>query len=98
MFEGFDRQLDLYASLALKIGVNLQPGQRLLIVGFHFGGLSLHAAPLVRAVTGRAYEMGARIVDCIWEDEQMLPVRFRHSGTDMLKQIPETDSMYLICN
>ena len=43
--------LNVYAELAVKIALNLQKGQRLLIIGpLANGGVSLDAAPLVRAV------------------------------------------------
>ena len=55
--------LKRYADLAVTGALNLQPGQRLLILGpLANGGVSLEAAPLVRAVAEAAYQAGARLV------------------------------------
>src|SRR5512141_1906876 len=49
-----------YADLAVKVGLNLQPGQRLLVIGpLANGGVSLEAAPLVREIAASAYRAGA---------------------------------------
>ena len=41
-----DQQLHIYAELAVKVALNIQPGQRLLIIGpLANGGTSLEAAP-----------------------------------------------------
>src|SRR5205814_1239731 len=46
-----EQQLELYGELTVKVGLNVQPGQRLLIIGpLAHGGASLEAAPLVRHV------------------------------------------------
>ncbi len=59
-----DRQaeLDEYARLALKVGVNLEPGQDVTILGY------LEHAPLVRALARVAYAEGAWRVDANYVD------------------------------
>ena len=53
-----------------EVGLNLQPGQRLLIIGpVANGGVSLEAAPLVRHIAASAYRAGAALVETIWGDE-----------------------------
>ena len=52
-----DARLRAYARLAVEIGINLQPGQRLAI-----NALVEHH-PFVRAVAEAAYEAGASYVD-----------------------------------
>jgi aminopeptidase len=75
--------LATYGDLAVKIALNLQPGQRLLIIGpIANGGVSLDAAPLVRSVAERAYRAGARYVEALWGDEPLQLVRFRHAPRD----------------
>ncbi|MCO5180098.1 MAG: aminopeptidase [Candidatus Promineofilum sp.] len=69
----FERALSQYAELIVKIGLNVQPGQRLLIRA------PLEAAPLVRQVTIHAYQAGAHLVDVIWADPQLLRIRFQHA-------------------
>jgi aminopeptidase len=78
-----DSMLERYAELAVRVALNLQRGQRLLIIGpLMNGGVSLEAAPLVRALTASAYRAGADLVEAIWGDEQMQLVRFRHARAD----------------
>lgn len=82
-----DRLLELYADLAVRIGVNLRPGQRLLITGpLANGGASLHAAPLARHIAAAAYKAGASLVEVMWGDEELQLARFRHASTESLDQ------------
>src|SRR5207245_6436259 len=58
-----EQMLELYGELAVKIGLNLRAGQRLLIIGpLASGGVSLDAAPLVRPIAASAYRAGAPLV------------------------------------
>lgn len=69
-----------YGGLAVKIALNLQPGQRLLIIGpLANGGVSLDAAPLVREVAESAYRAGSPYVEVLWGDEALQLARFRHA-------------------
>jgi aminopeptidase len=78
-----DAMLGSYAELAVRVALNLQPGQRLLIIGpLMNGGASLEAAPLVRQIAASAYRAGAELVEAVWGDEQMQLARFRHAGVD----------------
>jgi len=72
--------LPRYGNLAVRIALNLQPGQRLFIIGpLANGGVSLDAAPLVRQVAESAYKAGARYVEALWGDEALQLTRFRHA-------------------
>ena len=83
MATDFDRMLRSYAELTVKIGLNLQPHQRLLIIGpVANGGCSLEAAPLVRQITAAAYDAGARLVETLWGDEALLGARLTHAPKD----------------
>ena len=83
MGDVFDQRLRTYAELAVRVGLNLQPHQRLLIIGpLANGGASLEAAPLVRHITAAAYAAGARLVETLWGDEAMLAARFTHAPRD----------------
>ena len=82
-----DRTLAVYGELAVKIALNVQPGQRLLIIGpLANGGVSLEAAPLARAVTESAYRAGARFVETLWGDEAMQLTRFAHAPRDSFSE------------
>jgi aminopeptidase len=83
----FTRMLQTYARLTVKVGLNLQPGQRLLIIGpVANGGCSLEAAPLVREITAAAYDAGARLVETMWGDEALLAARLRHAPRDSFEE------------
>jgi aminopeptidase len=80
-----DQKLDVYGDLAVRVALNLQPGQRLLVMGpLMNGGVSLEAAPLVRHIAASAYRAGAELVEAIWGDEGLQLCRFRHARRDTL--------------
>jgi len=73
-----EQRLQAYGELTVRVGLNLRPGQRLLIIGpLSSGGVSLEAAPLVRHVVAAAYRAGASFVETIWGDEAAQMARFR---------------------
>lgn len=79
----FDRQLHIYAELAVRVALNLQPGQRLLIIGpLANGGASLEAAPLARQIAAAAYRAGAPLVETLYGDEVQQSLRFKHAPRD----------------
>src|SRR5512142_2596131 len=83
MAMNLERTLSLYGELTVKVALNLQPGQRLLIIGpLANGGVSLAAAPLVRQIAAAAYRGGARLVETLWGDEGLQLARFRHAPRD----------------
>ncbi len=65
--------LQAYADVIVRVGLNLQPGQRLLVTDpYELQGVSRHAADLVAAVSAAARAGGARDVRVIWADEERL--------------------------
>jgi aminopeptidase len=82
----FDRKLANYADLAIKVGLNLQPGQRLLITNVSSGGVVLEAAPMVRQTAAAAYRAGARFVDVVWADEPLRLMRFERAPRDSFEE------------
>ncbi len=79
----FQHTLQTYAELTVKVGLNLQPGQRLLIMR-----APLEAAPLVREIAVSAYKAGARLVDVMWGDEELVLARFQHAPCDSFEEYP----------
>ena len=78
-----DRQLHVYAELAVRVALNLQPGQRLLIIGpLASGGASLEAAPLARQIAAAAYRAGSPLVETLYGDEVQQALRFKHAPRD----------------
>jgi aminopeptidase len=78
----FEEQLNKYADTIVKVGLGLQPGQRLMI------NAPILAAPLVRAVAAIAYQNGCPLVDVNWRDEQMELVRYQHARRDSFTEYP----------
>jgi aminopeptidase len=85
----FEKKLAQYAEVALKVGLNLQPGQRLLITNVSSGGVTLEAAPLVRQLAAAAYRSGARFVDVLWADEPLRLMRFERAPRDSFEEYPD---------
>ncbi len=83
----FDVRLRRYAELAVKVGLNLRAGQRLLIIGpLANGGASLEAAPLVRQLGSAAYRAGASLVETIWGDEGLQMARFQYAPRESFSE------------
>ncbi len=61
-----DERLDRYAKLAIEVGVNLQPGQDVLI------DAAVEHAPLARCIARAAYAAGARYVDVLYQDQRLV--------------------------
>jgi len=78
----FDQKLDNLASLALRVGVNLQAGQRLLLIG------PIEGADLMRRITSQAYDMGSPFVSVQYLDEAMSLIRAQRSPLDALDDFP----------
>lgn len=78
----FEHMLEQYAELAITVGLNLQPGQRLLIRALP------ETAPLVRLMAARAYKAGARLVDVWWDDPSLLLARLKYAPRDSLEEFP----------
>jgi aminopeptidase len=86
----FEQNLNKYAEVIVKVGLNLQPGQRLLIgmPFYEFLGTPLELAPLVRLIATKAYQVGARLVEVMWNDDQLELIRFQHASRDSFKEFP----------
>ncbi len=90
MSSDFEKNLDKYAEVIVKVGLNIQPGQRLLIgmPFYHLLGTPIELAPLVRLVVTHAYKAGARLVEVMWNDEQMELIRYQHAPSDSFEEFP----------
>jgi aminopeptidase len=65
----FEQKLDNYATLAIQIGVNVQPGQTLVISAM------IDSAQLVQLLVRKAYEAGAKLVKVNYTDEAVSRMR-----------------------
>lgn len=84
-----DQSLDRYAELAIKVGLNLQPGQPLIITDIRRGGVPLETAPLVRRLVTHAYLAGAPSVQVMWRDDAIQRIRFEHAPRDSFAEYPD---------
>jgi len=74
--------LAAYARLAVQVGVNLQPGQRLAVNAY------VEHASLARAVAEEAYAAGASYVDVYYSDLRVRRSHIEHASTEMLGWSP----------
>ncbi len=69
--------LDKLAQVAVKVGLNLQPGQDVVVSG------SAETLPLLRRIAVEAYKAGARLFIPLLSDEELTLARFQHGGDDI---------------
>ena len=77
-----------YADAIVKVGLNLRAGQRLIINNATSRGVTFAARELVHAVTKAAYAAGARYVEVLWGDEEMLGIRLQNAPADSFNEYP----------
>lgn len=75
-------KLDKLAEVAVRIGLNLQPGQDLVITA------PMEAAPLVRRIAVHAYKAGAGIVTPFFNDDAMTLARYEHAPDESFDRAP----------
>jgi aminopeptidase len=78
-----------YAEAIVRVGLNLRAGQRLIITNATARGVPTAGRALVHAVTKAAYAAGARFVDVIWGDEEMLRLRVQNAPADSWSEYPK---------
>lgn len=83
----FDRQLDQYITLILKLGLNLQEGQT-LVIGPGAPAPVEDIAAFIRNTAMKAYELGARDVHVLWNDAELTRTRLRLAPSDALNDVP----------
>ena len=84
-----NKTLQKYADLALKIGINLQQKQTLVIMS------PVETAPFTRMLVETAYKMGAKEVVVHWNDDFCKKMRFLHGDIEIFENMPqwEIDSL-----
>ncbi|MBY7740450.1 aminopeptidase [Paenibacillus polymyxa] len=68
----FESLLEQYAELVVRVGVNIQPGQALLVTA------PLETVEFTRLIVSKAYEAGAKYVQVEFEDDSITRSRFEH--------------------
>jgi aminopeptidase len=86
----FKKNLEKYAEVIVKIGLNLQPGQRLLIgkPTPSLNGVAVELAPLVRLIVEKAYQAGAKLVEVMWDDDYIRFLRYKYAPKDSFEEFP----------
>ncbi|ADD28590.1 aminopeptidase [Meiothermus ruber] len=80
MSQSFEEQLRRLAEVTVRVGVGLQPGQKLFI------NANLEARPLTRRVVEEAYKAGSRLVVTQFYDEQLSLARYRYAPRDSFEE------------
>ncbi|MGG1659841.1 aminopeptidase [Brevibacillus sp. NRS-1366] len=79
----FDLLFNRYAELAVKVGVNVQPMQTLVV------NAPISSAPFVRAVARKAYEAGAKHVHIDWTDDELTRMKFDLAPDEAFHEYPQ---------
>ena len=83
MSRSFEENLALYAQLAVREGVNLAPGQELIVAA------ELSSAPLVRLIAAEAYRAGAKNVEVLWSDSDTNLIRLQEGTDEAISYAPQ---------
>jgi aminopeptidase len=78
----FQKNLEKYAELAVKVGVNIQKGQTLVV------NAGLDAAEFVRLVVRSAYETGAHNVIVNWNDDVVSRTKYELAPDEAFTTYP----------
>ncbi len=81
--EEFAQLLTKYADLIVRVGVNIQTGQRLRLAA------GIQDAVLAREIAKAAYRAGASYVDPQWSDDPMLRLRLEGASPESLGFVPD---------
>jgi aminopeptidase len=68
-----EQNLDRLAEIAIRVGLNLQRGQELVMT------TPLDALPLARRISDHAYKAGASLVTTLINDDELALSRYRHA-------------------
>lgn len=78
----FQGNLDKYASLAIQLGVNVQPGQTLVVFA------PLISVDFVRRLVKQAYRVGAKHVHVEWFDDEITRLKYELAPYEALLEYP----------
>ena len=75
-------KLDKLAEVAIKVGLQLKPGQDLLVTA------PIEAIELVRRIVEHAYRAGAGLVTPIFSDDEITLARYRLASDESFDRAP----------
>ena len=77
-----ENKLREYAKLIVKIGANVQKGQRVRLQA------GVDQIPLVKMVTEECYKAGASYVEMFWECGEINKLHYQYAAADVLGEVP----------
>ncbi|OAS18203.1 aminopeptidase [Paenibacillus oryzisoli] len=80
--ESFEHYLDQYAELAIRVGLNVQKDQTVVIT------TPISCADFVRKLAQKAYDAGAKEVVVDWDDDEVKALRLKHAPESTLQTYP----------
>lgn len=83
MLKNFETMLNEYAKLCVKVGINIQSGQPLVI------NSPIEGAYFVRLLAKNAYELGASEVHVNWNDEVLTKLKFENAPMEVFENFPK---------
>lgn len=81
--KNFENLLNDYAKLAVKVGINIQKGQPLVV------NAPIEAINFVRLIAKNAYELGASEVHVNWNDEILTKLKFENAPMEVFENYPK---------
>ena len=81
--EALSDQLDRYASLIVRKGCAIKPGQQLLVRG------PVERADFVRRVVAAAYAAGSGPVTVIWDDDVLTRLNYENNDIEFFEKVPD---------
>ncbi|NEW07696.1 aminopeptidase [Paenibacillus sp. SYP-B3998] len=77
-----ETNLEKYAELTVRVALNIQPGQTLWI------NAPIHSPQLVRLISQKAYEVGAKHVNIEWQDEISTQIKYKYAPAEAFNEYP----------
>lgn len=81
--DGFEKKLEKYAHLVIKVGINLQKGQTLVIMA------PITAAQFARLLMKKAFEAGGGNVIIDWHDDEATLIKYLYAPDEAIAQYPQ---------
>lgn len=79
----FQTKLNNYAELLVKVGVNVQKGQTVVL------NISIELPELARAIVKKAYEAGAYQVKVNWSDDEVSRIHYDMASEESFLDVPK---------
>lgn len=86
-----ESRIERYAEVLVRVGVNLQPGQVVVL-----RGATMQVAPFVHAVARQAYAAGAAYVHVVWTDSEISRLGVLHASEEQLQSHPSWENPWLL--